>query len=60
MGDSTLTNSTVIAADNNCFVIEGICNFTDQNNKPAKLFYCDLYRFNNDKIAAITSYCVGW
>ena len=54
---SALKNTNIIAGNENV-VIEGICNYTDADNKPAELAYCDVFRFENDKIASITSYCI--
>jgi limonene-1,2-epoxide hydrolase len=57
MASSTLNNTNIIAAENN-IAIEGYCNYTDADNKACKVTYCDVYKFLNDKIISITSYCI--
>ncbi len=57
MNSSTLNNTNIIAVKDNV-VIEGYCNYTDADNKSCKVSYCDIYHFNNDQLANITSYCI--
>lgn len=54
---SALKNTNIIEEKEN-IAIEGICNYTNADNKAAEMAYCDIFRFDNDKIVSITSYCV--
>ncbi len=58
IASSTLINSNVIATDNN-IAIEGYCNYTDADNKACQVTYCDVYKFQDDKLSSITSYCIN-
>ena len=57
MATSTLNNTNIIA-EHNHIVIEGYCNFTDADNNPGEVAYCDVFHFENQKIMKITSYCI--
>jgi ketosteroid isomerase-like protein len=57
MSTATLRNTNIIGENEN-IAIEGICSYTDSDNNPAELAYCDVFRFANDKIVSITSYCI--
>ena len=51
-------NNTNVITENNSIVIEGNCQFTDADNKPGEVTYCDVFLFENDKVSNITSYCI--
>ncbi len=57
MSSSQLTNTGIIV-EGNRVAIEGYCNYTNAENKPAQVQYCDVYHFEQDKIKTITSYCI--
>ena len=57
MANSTLNNTNYIVSEN-AIVIEGYCDYVNENNAPGKLEYCDVYNFNGEKIKQITSYCI--
>jgi limonene-1,2-epoxide hydrolase len=57
IASSTLNNTNIIAAENN-IAIEGYCDYTDADNKACQIIYCDVYKFADDKISSITSYCI--
>ncbi|GEO11062.1 nuclear transport factor 2 family protein [Segetibacter aerophilus] len=57
IGSDTLINSNTIF-ENNQIAIEGNCRFVGPDGKPSEIAYCDVYRFDNSKIASITSYCI--
>jgi hypothetical protein len=57
IGSDTLINSNTVTENNN-IAIEGNCRFTGLDGKPSEIAYCDIYRFNTNKIASITSYCI--
>jgi hypothetical protein len=57
MASSVLKNTNVIA-DANSIAIEGFCTYTNKEGNPEQLNYCDTYLFEEEKIKAITSYCI--
>ncbi|ABG61020.1 nuclear transport factor 2 family protein [Cytophaga hutchinsonii] len=57
MKGAVLTNDNVIQNENQ-IVIEGKCRYFDAEGKEAFVSYCDIYRFENDTIKTITSYCI--
>lgn len=57
MANSTLKNTNIVGENDN-FAIEGICHYIGADNRPAEVAYCDVFQFNNEKIARITSYCI--
>lgn len=57
MEGAELTNDDVIEAAGR-IVIEGKCRYRDADGKEAVVNYCDLYRFEQNKIKTITSYCI--
>ena len=57
MTASTLKNTNIVA-QNEDVAIEGICYYTNSDNRARKLMYCDVFHFKNDRIASITSYCI--
>jgi ketosteroid isomerase-like protein len=57
MASSVLTNDNCIETENQ-IVIEGKCRYFDAEGKEAFVHYCDIYRFEKDKIKTITSYCI--
>ncbi len=54
---STLTNCNTITGSDQV-VVEGYCKYTDTENKAMQVQYCDLYKFSDGKLEAITSYCI--
>ncbi len=56
--DGTLSNTQVIE-EGNSIAIEGNCNYTGEDGKPARVDYCDIYSFEDGKIVKITSYCIS-
>ena len=57
MEGSTFRNKSIIVENDNV-VVEGICDYVNADNQPGQVLYCDIYHFENEKIASITSYCV--
>ena len=58
MDASSLYNINVIA-ENNYVAIEGNCNFTNEEGEAESVEYCDIFRFEEEKIKTITSYLVS-
>ncbi len=56
---SSVLNNTNIIGESDKIAIEGFCDYTDGDNQPYKVSYCDVYRFENNKISSITSYCIN-
>lgn len=57
MTSAALTNDNFIESENQ-IVIEGKCRYFDTEGKAAFVHYCDIYRFENNQIKTITSYCI--
>ena len=57
MASSSMNNTHHIVTDNTV-VVQGYCSFTNQDNTPGKVEYCDIFRFNEDKLVEITSYII--
>ena len=57
MTGSVLTNSNYIA-EGDFVAVQGYCNYTNPDNTPGRVEYCDVYRFSNKLLAEITSYCI--
>ena len=57
IGSSTLNNLNTIS-ENELIAIEGNCHYIGPDEKAGEVRYCDVYRFENSKIASITSYCI--
>jgi hypothetical protein len=57
MAASELVNNNIIETKEQ-IVIEGNCRYFDAEGKEGFVNYCDIYRFENDKIKTITSYCI--
>ena len=57
MAATTLQNTNIIGESEH-IAIEGICSYTDADSNPAEVAYCDVFRFANNKIVSITSYCI--
>ncbi len=57
MSAATFNNFNVVK-ENDFIVIEGRCDFTNPDNQPGEVFYCDVFRYNDEKITSITSYCI--
>lgn len=47
-----------IIIDQDFVVIEGTAVFTDREKKSTHISSCDIYRFNDDMLVEITSYCI--
>jgi predicted SnoaL-like aldol condensation-catalyzing enzyme len=56
--DGSKLNNTNQIGDDDLIAVQGYCDYVKENNEPGKLEYCDVYRFNNEKLQAITSYCI--
>jgi len=57
MAGAEMTNTNKIIADDKV-VIQGHCGYTGPDNTPGKVEYCDIYRFDNEKLVEITSYII--
>ena len=57
MASSSMNNTHHVVTDNTV-VVQGFCSFTNQDNTPGKVEYCDIFRFNNEKLVEITSYII--
>jgi len=57
MNGAGLNNTNVIVSET-AIVIEGFCDYEDDKNEPAKLYYCDVYTISGDVIEKISSYGV--
>lgn len=57
IASSELVNDSIIETPDQ-IVIEGKCRYFDAEGKEAFVHYCDIYRFENDIIKTITSYCI--
>jgi ketosteroid isomerase-like protein len=55
--NTTFKNSNMVV-ENNQIVVEGNCKFLNEDKTEGEVNYCDVYIFNEDKIAKITSYCI--
>jgi hypothetical protein len=47
-----------VIADNNCVAIDGTAHFINKDNKSTYISSCDVYRFQDEKLQEITSYCI--
>lgn len=56
MAGSTLTNTKHTIGEDS-IATEGYCNY-ENDGKPGRVEYCDVYRFAEDKLQQITSYCI--
>ncbi|MHA4842536.1 nuclear transport factor 2 family protein [Flavitalea antarctica] len=57
MDNSSMTNTHHIVTDDTV-VVQGYSSFTNQDNSPGKVEYCDIFRFDNNKLVEITSYII--
>lgn len=57
MDNSTLNNTNYITGDR-FIAVQGYCDYVKENNDPCKVEYCDVYRFIDESLQEITSYCV--
>ena len=57
IASSTMNNTNYIVSDNTV-VVQGYCSYTNQDNTPGRVEYCDIFRFNNTKLQEITSYII--
>lgn len=57
MASAALINNNSIETENQ-IVIEGKCRYFDIEGKESFVQYCDIYRFQSNKIKHITSYCI--
>lgn len=58
MASAVLTN-TNLTAENDTVVVEGFCQSANESGEPANVRYCDVYRFENEQLKHITSYCIA-
>jgi ketosteroid isomerase-like protein len=47
-----------IIVDGNCVAINGTAEFINQEGKLTHISSCDVYRFKNEQLLNITSYCI--
>jgi hypothetical protein len=47
-----------LVANESCVAIDGTPVFTNKDNKKTFISSCDVYRFENEKIIEINSYCI--
>lgn len=57
MASSTMNNTNYIKS-HDTIAIQGFCSYTNQDDSPGRVEYCDIYKFNNDKLISITSYII--
>ena len=57
MASSTMNNTNFIVS-NDTVVVQGYCSYTNQDNSPGRVEYCDIFRFGNNKLQEITSYII--
>ena len=57
MAGAVMTNTNAVVADN-VVVIQGYCRYTGPDNSPGRVEYCDVYKFQNEQLAHITSYII--
>ena len=57
MSDTRLNNTNHIG-DDDCIAVQGYCDYVKENNEPGRVEYCDVYKFNGEKLQEITSYCI--
>ncbi len=55
-GAAMLNTSTI--SDDEAISIQGYCNYVSENNTPARVEYCDVYQFKEEKLQSIISYCI--
>jgi ketosteroid isomerase-like protein len=55
--NTTFKNFNMVV-ENNSIVVEGNCKFMNEDNTEGEVNYCDVYKFKDDKISKITSYCI--
>lgn len=44
--------------DGDCVAIDGTAEFINQEGNSTHISSCDVYRFKNDQLLSITSYCI--
>lgn len=54
----TVFKTSNIISDKECVAIDGTAEFTDKEGKTTCVSACDVYRFENEKLKEITSYCI--
>jgi ketosteroid isomerase-like protein len=54
---TTFIRSNVIV-DGDCVAIDGTAEFINQEGKSTHISSCDIYRFKNEQLLNITSYCI--
>jgi hypothetical protein len=57
MNNSTFNNTNHIV-DDNTIAVQGYCDYVGENNTHGRVDYCDVYKFNGEKLQEITSYCI--
>jgi ketosteroid isomerase-like protein len=55
--NTTFKNSNMVVENNN-IVVEGNCKYFNEDKTEGEVNYCDVFKFENDKISKITSYCI--
>ena len=56
MDSSVLTNTKHTIGEDS-IATEGYCDYTN-DGKPGRVEYCDVYKFDGEKLQGITSYCI--
>lgn len=56
MDGSVLTNTKHIVGEDS-IATEGYCDYSN-DGKPGRVEYCDVYKFDGEKLQGITSYCI--
>jgi ketosteroid isomerase-like protein len=56
MTGSVLTNTNHIIGED-AIATEGYCTYSN-DGKPGRVQYCDVYKFDGEKVKEITSYCI--
>jgi ketosteroid isomerase-like protein len=56
MAGSVLTNTKHTVGEDS-IATEGYCDYSNEG-KPGRVEYCDVYKFNGEKLQEITSYCI--
>jgi predicted SnoaL-like aldol condensation-catalyzing enzyme len=57
MAGATMKNLNHIS-DGDIIVVQGHCDYKNPDNTNGRVEYCDVYRFKNDTVQEITSYCI--
>jgi hypothetical protein len=57
MAGSKMNNTNIIKATDT-IAIQGYCSYTNQDDTPGRVEYCDIYKFDEQKLFSITSYII--